>query len=209
MIVVIHVRKLRTKRGEIERMKMKDMRIAVFIVFLFSFSIIMLRANETPEVQVTSFEIKEGHHFLVGLDKIDPQKALALGYKGYIKISCDGFPEEITVEKGSYVDIPITIEFVNFDSSVTAAEIRIDPKNGDGLFIEQSLGKDMPRIVLNDLVDFDTNGALILGAGQKLVVNARVSIPKDSPSFSIPFGGIGISSDMSTVDTIMVRINVQ
>lgn len=190
-------------------LKRNELAFIAFLMVVLSSGILMIYANEQPEPIITDIQIMDGNQFISRLDKMDLEKASSLGFKGYIKLSCENYPEEVFVEKGSYVDIPITVELVTFDSKLSTTNMFVDPKNEEGWRIEQSLGKDMPRIVLNDLVDFNIKGDVELVKGQKFVLVARVTIPEDSPSYSIPFGAIGISSEMSTVDTIKVMIHVQ
>jgi hypothetical protein len=157
------------------------------------------------------FVIHEGPQFIGDITRISPEIAIKRGIHGYLKLSCDEkVSKEFLLEANSSITIPIKLEYIAFDDAKSSIIVKIDPHNEDGLFIEQLLGKDKPSVLLNDLVDFDVKGEITLRAGQTRIINATVKIPKDPQSYTIPFGGIGISTKgVGIVDTIEVMLHVQ
>lgn len=166
--------------------------------------------NYSAIAEEHEFIIGEGTQFIGDIGRMSPEDAVERGIHGYLSLSCDDVSKNIVIQKGSETVIPIILEYISFDDEISSIVVNIDPMNEYGLFIEQMLGKDKPSVLLNDLVTFDVTGEITLKAGQKYIVRATVKIPHDSLDYTIPFGGIGISTnDVGMRDSIKVKLDVQ
>jgi hypothetical protein len=155
-------------------------------------------------------ENKLDHNVIVSLGDEEiknPEIALAEGITGYIEITTVDTPEYLEIEAGSERTVYFSIKYISY--SVKHPEVTVYLNSPLGLIVEKTL-PDKSRFVLNDYVSYDTEkSSLIIKDGESVVIPVIISIPKETPSISIPLAGLGIHSDISIIDSVEVELVVK
>lgn len=139
----------------------------------------------------------------------DPEIAMDMGVKGYLNIRLAENEKTIhLIEREKEYHLNIIIELVSYSDDLKEANVILDPKSRSGLTIEKSLGDGKGIIKLNDYVTYEPSGILTLKPGDQIPVKVCIKFPKELPAVEIPFGAIGITSDVIIIDDVEGKLCV-
>ena len=173
----------------------------IAIILIVAIAVSANKPESQQPIQAVSINL-----MMPDMIKNNPELAIASGVRGLVEVGLADFPESgsIFASRGERVSIPIFISFTSYDPDLKSLDVLIDLSGETGPQIWEywheydAQGKEINSgaIRINDLISYDKEGTVTIGAGDRVEFNMFVDIPSDLPPLeteSIMLSDYGIS----------------
>lgn len=149
---------------------------SVVACFAYSLAYSIMPKEETPGRFKNTFDAP----FLSDTEIANASIAVPYGVKGYIQATvAAGTPKLLDAARnGGRVEVTILLHFVSYSPELTQTEVNIDPLNSSGLVLKIVTYSD--RVInINELIDYEPKGLLIIRENETLAVKTTITFPAD------------------------------